>query len=287
MTCPAPPSANESFAERWSGLRSQGRLLVLGADPSESILDQWDLPKDPDGIERFVDVILDVVPYGVGVIKPQSAFFEAYGWKGMRALGRLIRETREMGSLVLLDAKRGDIGTTADAYGAAFFGEGSGFGVDALTIAPYLGLNALRPLVNRAYSAGGAVFVVARSSNPEGREVQTAVLRNGLSVERGLLREIGAMNDQYRSGVVNAVVGVHSPTFDRDELRSANALFLCPGFGAQGTTSREIAESFAAVPDRVLPTASRSVLEAGPNAQAVAERWVSLNAEVAGALATA
>ena len=275
-----------SFAERWFNVRRQGRLLVFGADPSEALLRRWGLSVDAAGIDTFIDIVLDAIPENVGVIKPQSAFFEARGWQGMRSLERLIREARAMGALVLLDAKRGDIGSTADAYGSAYLGTAAPLQVDAITVAPYLGLDALTPMIHRAAASGSAVFVVARSSNPEGRALQTATLAEGVSVENALLRDIGRMNEAYGLGTVNAVVGVHTPPLRDEVLRSSNALFLCPGFGAQGTTAVDIATAFRSVADRVLPTASRSLLDAGPDPKALADRWATLNEELAVALAS-
>src|ERR1700691_2994114 len=161
--------------------------LVWGLDPSGALLKGWGLGDDPDGLDRFADVMLGAAVGTVGLVKPQSAFFERHGWRGFRTLSRLIADARSSGLLVILDVKRGDVGSTNDAYAQAYLGKDAPLAADAITVHPYLGLGAMSAFVTRAHQSGSAVLVVTRSSNPEGRVMQAPV-------EAGLLREIGLLN---------------------------------------------------------------------------------------------
>jgi len=159
----------ESFARRFAAARSAHGPLVFGLDPSADVLESWRLGDSADGLDRFADIALAAAAGTVDLIKPQSAFFERHGWRGIATLGRLIEGARDAGLLVILDAKRGDVGTTNDAYAEAYLGKGAPLAVDALTVHPYLGIGAMGAFVARAAESGSCVLVVTRSSNPEGR----------------------------------------------------------------------------------------------------------------------
>jgi orotidine-5'-phosphate decarboxylase len=273
---------DDSFAARFAAARSAQGPLVCGLDPSGELLDGWRLGDTPDGLDRFADIMLDAVAGSVGLIKPQSAFFERHGWRGIRTLQRLTGSAREAGLLVILDIKRGDVGSTNDAYAEAYLGKGAPLAADAITVHPYLGLGAMGAFVSRAQEAGSCVLVVTRSSNAEGRSVQAAVTRpGGGTVEEELLHEIGALNERLapgRIGPVGAVIGpttMHPPL----DLAAANCLFLAPGVGAQGATPADVATVFAACPDRVMPSASRSLLSAGPDSGRLRDAISALAAE--------
>jgi orotidine-5'-phosphate decarboxylase len=258
----------DSFAARFAAVQSAQGPLVCGLDPSGELLDRWHLGDTPDGLDRFADIMLDAVAGRVGLIKPQSAFFERHGWRGIRTLQRLIESARAAGLLVILDVKRGDVGSTNDAYAEAYLGKGAPLAADAITVHPYLGLGAMGTFVSRAEEAGSCVLVVTRSSNPEGRSVQAAVTRSGgLTVEEELLREIGTLNQRLAPGRIGPVGAVIGPTHMQPQLDLAavNCLFLAPGVGAQGATPADVATVFAACPERVMPSASRSLLSAGPD----------------------
>jgi orotidine-5'-phosphate decarboxylase len=256
----------DSFAERFAAVRAAHGPLVLGADPHGEVLARWGLTDDADGLERFTDIVLAAAAGSVGLIKPQSAFYERHGWRGIRALTRLTETARAQGLLVILDVKRGDVGSTNGAYAAAYLGDGAPVQADAITVHPYLGLAAMGEFVDRASGSGGCLLVVVRSSNPEGRAVQSAAAGDGMTVDQRLLADIGALNARLapgRIGPVGAVVGpvaVDPPL----SLAAANGLLLAPGVGAQGATPADVAATFAACPDRVMPSASRSLLAAGP-----------------------
>jgi orotidine-5'-phosphate decarboxylase len=147
----------------------------------------------------------------VGLVKPQAAFYERHGWRGWRSLSRLIAEARQAGLLVILDAKRGDVGSTNDAYAQSYFGADAAVPVDALTVHPYLGFGAMGSLVERAHQAGSCLLVVTRSSNPDGRAVQAVVDGSGRSVETTLLDEIAGHSHALAPGVIGPVGAVVGP----------------------------------------------------------------------------
>ena len=187
---------------------------------------------------------------------------------------------------MVLDVKRGDVGSTNAAYAEAYLGAGAPLEADAVTVHPYLGLDAMDAFVSRAHQAGCCLLVVTRSSNPEGRAVQAARGADGLAVEDGLLRRIGALNAALAPGEigpVGAVIGA-PPLEPPLDLRAANALFLAPGLGAQGAGPADVGRTFAACPDRVMPSASRSLLAAGPDLGPLREAAAALAAEVRAAL---
>jgi orotidine-5'-phosphate decarboxylase len=272
----------ESFPARFARARARYGPLVLGADPHGPVLRGWQLPDDAEGLQRFTDIILKAADGAVGIIKPQSAFFERHGWQGVRELARLIDGARERGILVVLDVKRGDVGSTNDAYAQAYLGAAAPLAADAITVSPYLGLSAMGAFIDGAQAAGAGLFVVTRSSNPEGRLIQSAQTSVGVSVEQRIIAEIGELNARLAPGgigPIGAVVGAGEldPALD---LAAANALYLAPGLGAQGATAADVARTFAACPDRVLPSASRSLLAPGPDPAAIHDAAVALNEEL-------
>jgi orotidine-5'-phosphate decarboxylase len=217
----------------------------------------------------------------VGLVKPQSAFFERHGWRGFRTLGRLIAAARSAGLLVVLDVKRGDVGSTNAAYAQAFLGPGAPLQADAVTVHPYLGLAAMGDFLSRAHQAGSCLLVVTRSSNPEGRAVQSARGDDGRQVDEWLLGEIGKLNRMLAPGQIGPAGAVVGPAYIEPELdlAGAQALFLAPGVGAQGATPEDVARVFAACPGRVMPSASRSLLTAGPDIKALQDRAAAMAAE--------
>ncbi len=256
-----------SFAERFAVVRAAYGPLVLGLDPSAALLEDWGLGDSPDGLGRFADIMLAAAQGTVGLIKPQSAFFERHGWRGVRTLQRLIADARGAGLLVIADIKRGDVASTNDAYAEAYLGKGAPLAADAITVHPYLGLAAMGTYVSRAAASGSCLLVVTRSSNPEGRAVQAATTAGGGTVEQDLLAGIATINARLAPdglGPVGAVVGPGHIEPELD-LAAARCLFLAPGVGAQGATAVDVARVFAACQDRVMPSASRSLLSAGPD----------------------
>ena len=276
----------DSFAARFAAIRAAYGPLVWGLDPSAEVLTEWGLGDTPEGLDLFADLILVAAPGTVGLVKPQSAFYERHGWRGIQTLQRLVADLRSAGLLVILDVKRGDVGSTNDAYAEAYLGFNAPLAADAITVHPYLGLAAMDAYVSRAHSSGSLVLVVTRSSNAEGRVIQTARAGRGRSVEQSLLRQIGAINARLAPGEIGPVGAVVGPTrIDPElDLTAPNCLFLAPGVGAQGATPDDVARVFASCPDRVMPSASRSLLSAGPDVSRLREAAAELAAEFRAAL---
>jgi orotidine-5'-phosphate decarboxylase len=257
----------DAFANRFASVRSALGPLVWGLDPSGALLDEWGIGDSADGLDRFTDLVLEAAAGTVGLVKAQSAFFERHGWRGIRTLQRLLTDARSAGLLTILDAKRGDVGTTNDAYAEAFLGAGAPLEADAVTVHPYLGLAAMGSFVARAHAAGSCLLVVTRSSNPEGRAIQAARGGSGSRVEAMLLRDIGRLNATLAPGTLGPIGAVIGPTHMTPELDlvGAHGLFLAPGVGVQGATCADVAQVFASCPERVMPSASRSLLATGPD----------------------
>jgi orotidine-5'-phosphate decarboxylase len=284
---PATDLARAPFAERVAGAVARCGPLVFGLDPSRSILEQWGLEDTADGLERFVDLVVPAAANGVGIVKPQSAFYERHGWRGTRALTRLLGECRNAGLVVLLDAKRGDIGSTNAAYADAYLGTGAPLEVDAITLTPYLGLAAMRPILDRAVAAHAGCFIVVRSSNDEGRQLQRSRDERGRPVEQQLLDEIAAENSAWTragTGPIGAVVAANHGVFEGVDLASMNGWFLVPGLGAQGATPDAVARVFSGCTHRVLPSASRSLLASGPDPERLRASLEALGAELSSVL---
>lgn len=261
----------ETFAERFAEVRERRGPLVWGLDPAGPLLEAWGFGDSPDGLDRFADLVLDAAVGTVGLVKPQSAFYERHGWRGLRTLQRLIGEARGAGLLTILDVKRGDVGSTNHAYAEAYLGAGAPMAADAVTVHPYLGLGAMDAFVFRAHDAGACLLVVTRSSNPEGRITQSARDADGRTVEESLLLGIGELNALLTPGGIGPVGAVVAPDPRAPalDLTAANALFLAPGVGAQGATVTDVVQTFAACPGRVMPAASRSLLAPGPDIRAL------------------
>jgi orotidine-5'-phosphate decarboxylase len=276
----------DTFASRFETARSVYGPLAWGLDPSGEILGAWGVGDTPEGLDRFADLALSAATGTVGLVKIQAAFYERHGWRGFRTLQRLITDSRSAGLLVIVDAKRGDVGTTNDAYAEAFLGKDAPLRADALTVHPYLGLGAMGAFVTRAHESGSCLLVVTRSSNPEGRAVQSARSESGRSVEADVLSDIGALNAQLAPGEVGPIGAVVGPTHMEPalDLLSVGGLFLAPGVGAQGATSADVARVFATCSDRVIPSASRSLLWGGPDLHRLREAASVLAAEFRTAL---
>jgi orotidine-5'-phosphate decarboxylase len=183
-----------AFGDRLAAAVDARGPLVVGIDPHLPLLRDWGLPPDVDGLERFAMTAVEAIGDRVAVVKPQSAFFERFGSRGIAVLERVLAAVREAGALSLLDVKRGDIGSTVVGYAGAYLDPASPLAADAVTASPYLGFGALRPLVDAAYAHGRGVFVLALTSNPEGAAVQRAVAADGRTVAQTIVDEAAAAN---------------------------------------------------------------------------------------------
>ena len=259
----------KSFAQRFLELARSRSPFCLGIDPTPQLLKAWNLPLSADGLAQMCETVVSAAEDRLAIVKPQIAFFERFGSKGIEVLERLIAAFQERGTLVLVDGKRGDIGSTVEAYAEAYLGSTSAFHADAITAHAYLGFGALKPLLTHAVDSGGGVFVVVRSSNVEGTPLQTAVLQNdGRTVADSLADLINEFNQQTSGseiGPVGAVVGATiehlMPTLDR----LSQSLLLAPGIGHQGATFEDLRRRFERHAVRAIPSSSRAVLDRGPD----------------------
>jgi orotidine-5'-phosphate decarboxylase len=258
------------FGARLTDAVSRCGPLCLGIDPHPELLRSWGLPEDPYGLARFADACVEAFT-GFAVVKPQVAFFEAYGSAGYAVLERTIAALREAGVLVLADAKRGDIGSTMAAYAAAWAGD-SPLAADAVTASPYLGFGSLCPLLDAAAAHHRGVFVLAATSNPEGADVQQAVQQDGAdgrTVAQSIVDEAAAVNRNAlpEPGSVGVVVGATARYVP--DLGALGGPVLVPGIGAQGGRPGALAGLGGARPGQLLPAVSREVLGAGPDVAAL------------------
>lgn len=266
------------FADRLiSTVRRLGHPLCVGLDPH---LDRIPacfregamLPTAPAtvrSVESFLRVVIDRVEGKVAIVKPQIAFFEQLGWRGIEALTRLVEHARAAGLLVLLDAKRGDIGSTAAGYARAYFGDDAALPVDALTVNPYLGPDTLTPFIEAAQDDGGGVFVLVKTSNPGSGALQDLEV-DGSPVSSRVADWLASPAERLAGPVtgwssIGVVVGATYPE-DADRVRAVlpRSLFLIPGFGAQGAGADDAVRSFVRGPTGILEggvvNASRGVL---------------------------
>ena len=268
------------FGARLEAATTQRGALCVGIDPHPNLLSTWGLPDSITGLSRFADICVEAFGDLAAVVKPQSAFFESYGSAGIAVLERSVSALRAAGALVILDVKRGDIGSTMDAYAAAYLSPTSPLAVDAITVSPYLGVGSLEPAFSLAREHGNGVFVLALTSNPEGPQVQHALGPDGRSVAQTIVDELGERNGGAEPfGSLGVVVGATISPDVEINLSTLNGPFLVPGIGAQGGTADDVQRIFGARTNAVLPSVSREVLRAGPDAAA-------LRAAVAGQIDT-
>lgn len=254
-----------TFAARLHQKIVEHSPLCVGIDPSAALLKSCNLPNTPEGAFEFGRRVLEAADFRISLLKPQSAFFERFGSAGLKAVEELTTLARSREVLVLLDGKRGDIDTTGAAYAEGYFSTTTTLRVDAVTTHVYLGLAALDPFLDIAVRAEGGVFVVVRSSNPEGRELQTARMANGETVAQNLCREITLRNGKQGEGLqyLGAVVGATCDDAAETVDAMPQSFILAPGVGAQGATIQDVLKRMPSARGRVLPNVSRAILANG------------------------
>jgi orotidine-5'-phosphate decarboxylase len=252
--------------------------LCVGVDPHPALLEGWGLSDDPSGLARFTDACVEAFAGQVAVVKPQSAFFERHGSRGIAVLEDVLAAFAGTPTLTILDVKRGDIGSTMDGYADAYLGVDAPLAADAVTLSPYLGFESLSSALDTAAAAERGVFVLARTSNPEGARVQLAEF-DGRSTAQAMVDGAAGRNAGVRPlGDVGVVVGA---TREHGlDLSGLGGPVLAPGLGAQGAGPADIAAVFAGVRGIVLPAASRSVLGAGPGVASLRSAAESLRDEL-------
>ncbi|GAB2855556.1 orotidine-5'-phosphate decarboxylase [Nocardioides pacificus] len=271
MTGPTAP-----FGARLHAAVEARGPLCAGIDPHAALLDRWGLGDDVAGLERFALTATEAIAPVVSVLKPQSAFFERFGSRGIAVLERVIATARDAGALVLLDVKRGDIGSTSQAYADAYLDPASPLAVDAITASPYLGMGSLLPMVETAVRHGAGLFVLALTSNPEGPQFQHATTEAGRTVGGTVLDELAGLNEGVSPlGSFGAVVG--ATVTGTEESFAINGPLLAPGVGAQGGTLHDVRRVFGDAARHVLPASSREILQAGPDPQALREAALRVN----------
>jgi orotidine-5'-phosphate decarboxylase len=263
----------KSYGERLEALVTERGQLCVGIDPHPSLLVSWGLNTDAAGLERCARGMIEALGSIVPVFKPQSAFFEAYGAAGIAVLERTLADIRTAGALCILDVKRGDIGSTMDAYAAAYLSDGSPLAADAITLSPYLGFATLDSAIELADRRGRGVYVLALTSNPEGRQIQHAQAADGRRVGQLIVDEAASRNAVRRRseialGPVGIVVGATIGQTGID-FTSLNGSILSPGIGAQGGSAADLAGVFKDATRFVLPSSSREVMSAGPTPAAL------------------
>lgn len=274
------------FFDRLEAIRRErSTTLCVGIDPRLERLPEEVRRAAGDDVEaqltRFGVEILELVSGHAACVKPQIAFFEAHGMPGLRAYAAVVREARRRGVPVIGDVKRGDIGSTASAYAAGHLRPGGDLEVDAITVNPYLGADALAPFVEAAVSAGKGIYVLVRTSNPGARDLQELhVEEDGrlfFEATADLVASLGAGSISADTGLsaVGAVVGATAPEAGAAlRRRLPSTPFLVPGYGAQGASARDVAATYRDDGSGVVVNASRSITfpkaEAGAWREAVA-----------------
>ncbi len=249
---------------------SKGQLCV-GIDPHEDILLDNGFEVSASGVYEFSMKMLDQLEDTVSIVKPQVSFFERFGAEGFSTLEKVLESAKDRGLLVIADAKRGDIGSTMEAYAQAWLGKSAPFVCDALTVNPYLGVGALAPAASIASERGKGMYVLAATSNPEGVLLQSS---GQVSVAEQVANEVAALNSatassNSRFGSIGLVIGATVPLAklglakineDKTALRTT---ILAPGFGYQGAKLADAKSIFGALSGDVLYSISRSALRGG------------------------
>lgn len=243
-----------TWHERLAASTAERGNLCVGIDPMPRVLAAWDLPHDLSGLEACARGIVEELGDRIAVFKPQSAFFEAFGSAGVAVLERVLNDIHQVGALSLLDVKRGDIGSSMAGYAAGYLTDGSPLAADAITVSPYLGVGALAPAIEAAVASDRGLYVLARTSNPEGAELQAATAQ--LVVD-----EITRGNPTWNHAVGLVVGATHEDV--GCDLSAFNGSILAPGIGAQGGSVSGLRASFGDAVRLVLPTASREVIGGG------------------------
>ena len=290
-------SAVVSFGERLEQVFATHGQLCVGIDPHAWLLSDWGLPDSAAGAEAFGRKVVETSAGSVGIVKPQVAFFERFGSTGYAALERILTDARSAGLLVIADVKRGDLGTSVEAYGDAWLRPGSPLEVDAITVSAYLGVGTLDAPLALAAEGGKGLFLLSATSNPEGADIQSAVVahgsRAGLTVARAILDDVAERNARESAsalgstalGSIGVVLGatLDLATFGIDIAAAPSRALtpiLAPGFGHQGANIADLRVLYGGYAPGVIVSESRSVLSAGPDrlAEAIARRVAEVGA---------
>ena len=266
----AQQTAPVRFGERVRAALAARGPLCVGIDPHAALLTAWGLEDSAAGAREFGLRTVEAAASRVGVVKPQVSFFERFGAAGFAALEDVLAAARDAGLVVLADAKRGDIGTTMDAYAAAWLTPGSPLEADAVTVNPYLGVGALDSTFALAHEHDKGVLVLAATSNPEAAGLQRAQTAASQSVAAEVVAQVSTRNAQHTpSGQWGSLGFVVGATVDWTDAGLTpfhpSAPILAPGFGAQGAGPADLHARFGVASPMVIASESRSILSAGPD----------------------
>jgi len=273
----------KSFGQRLDAVFDSVGQLCVGIDPHSYLLSEWGLPDSAAGVRQFGLAVIEAVAGRAGIVKPQVAFFERHGSAGYRALEEVLAAARQAGIMVIADVKRGDLGTSVEAYGQAWLTPGSPLEADAMTMVAYQGTGSIEAPLALAEVNGKGVFVLAATSNPEGVELQQAVRADGRTVAASIVDDVVGWNATHAgesTGSIGVVLGatVDFGDYGIDLASIARTPVLAPGFGHQGAGYSQLSEIYGASAPYAIVSASRSILTAGPsgiaNAVAVQAREV-------------
>lgn len=264
------------FGDRLSAAFDAHGRLCVGIDPHAYLLREWGVAQDASGVREFGLRVVDATVGRAGIVKPQVAFFERHGSAGLAALEEVLAAARSAGLLVIADAKRGDVGTTVEAYAEAWLSPGSPLEADAMTMSAYQGVGSIAAPLALAERTGKGIFVLAATSNPESAALQTAVYRSGprsgMTVAAGIVSDVNEWNSENASSpigsagiVLGATVDFGDYGIDLDSIAQSPATpVLAPGFGHQGARFEQLPSLYRAAARFAIVSASRSILSAGP-----------------------
>lgn len=251
------------FSTRLNQAIAEHSAICIGIDPSESELDNWELPDSAAGAREYGLRIIDSAQGRLGIVKPQVGFFERFGSLGYQTLEEIIREARDAGLIVIADAKRGDIGSTMLGYASAWFGDDSPLRSDALTVSGYLGPDSLRETLNYAQDVEGGLFILAATSNPEAAQLQQALI-DGKTVSRSVVDSARSIGDGELGVVIGATQKLEEFGIQGIKTEDIGIPILAPGFGAQGARLEDLGSIFGASSHRVVASMSRELTKNGP-----------------------
>ncbi len=260
----------ERLGERIRAALAARGPLCVGIDPHAALLTAWGLDDSAAGAREFGLRTVDAAASRVGIVKPQVSFFERFGSAGFAALEDVLQAARAAGLIVIADAKRGDIGSTMDAYAAAWLTPGAALEADAVTVNPFLGVGALDGTFGLAERHSKGVFVLAATSNPEATDVQRAQTAASQTVSAEIVAQVSTRNAQHTQtghwGSLGFVIGATVDWTDAGLAPFAPAApILAPGFGTQGAGPADLRARFGSAAFTVIAAESRSILSAGPD----------------------
>jgi orotidine-5'-phosphate decarboxylase len=269
-----------SFGERLVKTFATSGQLCVGMDPSVEQLKKWELAETAFGAEQFCTQIIDNCAGEIGILKPQVSFFEQFGSEGFAALERVLIRASEAGFIVIADAKRGDIGSTMEGYARAWLSTEGPFVADAVTVSPYLGAESLDATIASASTNSKGVFILAATSNPEAKALQSSMSDNQLSVASNVASYASGFNKDPL-GSVGLVIGAQANLIDMviDTEKLIQTPILAPGFGAQGAKLSNARSIFGDLADVTIFNASRSM--AGESSVGLRDRIQSAKDELA------